>query len=301
MTTPPVLAAIDVGTNAARLEVAEVRPKRKLQAIAESRDAIRPGEGVFRTGKMAPAAQERLLATIREYAKICRGQGARTRAVATSSLRDASNGRQVRANVREATGIDLEIISGSEEARLICLAVLESVKPNDRSLVIDIGGGSTEVIRASGSNPKQLYSLQLGTVRLTERFDCGDRVEPERLRALREHAHSVVTEGLGLNGSKRLDGVYGSSGTIRSLVSFAGSKKAPTIRRDQLSKAVEELAAMSIKKRLDYFEPRRADVIVAGAVILEALTERLGFDEIRAVDRGLRDGVLMDLLRQPDG
>jgi exopolyphosphatase/guanosine-5'-triphosphate,3'-diphosphate pyrophosphatase len=301
MTTPPVLAAIDVGTNAARLKLAEVRSNGKLQSLQERRDAIRPGEGVFRTGKMAPQAQERLLETIQAYAKICREHGARTRAVATSSLRDAANGPQVRTNVREATGIDLEVISGSEEARLICLAVLEDVKNTDRSLVIDIGGGSTEVIRATGTNPKQLYSLQLGTVRLTERFDCGDRVEPERLSRLRDHAQAVVVEGLGLNGGKPLDAVYGSSGTIRSLVSFAGSKKEPTIRRDKLSKAVEELAAMSTKKRLDYFEPRRADVIVAGAVILEALAEHLGFEEVRAVDRGLRDGVLMDLLGRLDG
>jgi exopolyphosphatase/guanosine-5'-triphosphate,3'-diphosphate pyrophosphatase len=295
------LGAIDVGTNAARLKLAEIHSNGKLHTLQERRDPIRPGEGVFRTGSMAPQAQERLLETIQEYARICREHGARTRAVATSSLRDAANGPQVRAHVREATGIDLEIISGSEEARLICLAVLEDAKATERSLVIDIGGGSTEVIRATGTNPKHLYSLLLGTVRLTERFDCGDRVDPERLKALRDHAQAVVVEGLGLNGGKPLDGVYGSSGTIRSLVSFAGSKKEPTIRREKLSKAVEDLAALSAKKRLDYFEPRRADIIVAGAVILEALAEHLGFEEIRAVERGLRDGVLMDLVRELDG
>jgi exopolyphosphatase/guanosine-5'-triphosphate,3'-diphosphate pyrophosphatase len=296
-----ILAAIDVGTNAARLKLAEVRPNGKLQSVQERRDAIRPGEGVFRTGKVAPQAEKRLVDTLREYAEICASARAMVRAVATSSLRDAVNGRQVRQRVKDETGVDLEIISGLEEARLICMAVLEGAGRQERSLVIDIGGGSTEVIRATGATPKQMYSLALGTVRLTERFDCGDRVEPKELEKLREYAQAVVVDGLGGNGAKSLNGVYGSSGTVRSLVAYAGSKKEPTIRLDKLSQAVEELAAMSAKERLEIFEPRRADVVVAGAVILEALAEQLGFEEVRSVDRGLRDGVLLDLLRRLDG
>src|SRR5579862_3767266 len=138
-------AAIDVGTNAVRLKIARRRATGRLETLHQQRDPIRPGEGVFSTGAIGPAAAARLLYTLREYAERCRDFGARTRAVATSALREASNRAELVERARREAGLELEIISGREEARLTCLGVLEGAAPSERALCIDVGGGSTEL------------------------------------------------------------------------------------------------------------------------------------------------------------
>src|SRR5690242_11092653 len=140
-----VLAAIDVGTNAVKLELARPLPDGSLETLHEERDPVRPGEGVFRTGSIPAPVADRLLSALRRYAALCRRHRALVRAVATSALREAKNADEVRRRVRLETGLSLDVVSGKEEARLICLGVLYGKPAGARSLVIDIGGGSTEV------------------------------------------------------------------------------------------------------------------------------------------------------------
>src|SRR5215468_4150746 len=172
MTTPalgPVFAAIDVGTNAVRLEMA--RPKRdgSLEIVHEEGDPIRPGEGVFKSGAIPR-------------------HGAQVRAVATSAVREAQNKDEIIRRARDEAGLDLEVVSGKEEARLICLGVLHGKPRTARSLCIDIGGGSTEVATAVGEEPTELYSVAIGAVRLTEIFQADGDISPKRLRLIREYA-----------------------------------------------------------------------------------------------------------------
>jgi len=292
-----VLAAIDVGSNSVKLELARPLPDGSFETIHEERDPVRPGERVFTTGKIPPEVAERLLSALRRYGALCRRFGARVRAVATSALREARNKEEILRRARVEAGLNLEIVSGREEARLICLGVLHGKPPSARSLCIDIGGGSTEVASAVGEQPTDLWSIALGAVRLTELFGSNARLPLKQLNAMRQYANEAIRERL----PSRLDGVphraLGSSGTIRAIVSYA-AEEGPHASAKNLSRAVEELVAMSPSERRTHFEPGRADIVVAGSVILEALAQHLKLESVTAVDRGLRDGILVELMRR---
>ena len=191
----PVLGAIDVGTNAVRLELARPLRDGSLETLHQERDPVRPGEGVFTTGSIPRPVADRLLSTLRRYAALCRRDATRVRAVATSAIREARNGAEVVRRAREEAGLELEVVSGREEARLVCLGVLHGKPRGARSLVIDIGGGSTEVATALGEEPTALYSVGLGAVRLTETFGIAGKVTPARL-ALRPFSAANPTTAL---------------------------------------------------------------------------------------------------------
>ncbi len=296
--TPPVVGAIDVGTNAARLKLAHLYPDGRLVPFYKRRAPIRPGEGVFTTGEMPPPVVARLVATLRQFMEVCRSHGACVRAVATSSLRNARNAEAVQTRVQAEAGVRLEVISGLEEARLICLGVLHGRRAEERSLVLDVGGGSTEVILAAGDVPIGLWSLPIGTVRLTDLYRSARRMPPKRLARLRAATRSVVQDGLRiLPGEGLPPNAYGSSGSIKALAGYVGPRNSNRIECARLSEAAEELAALKMRRRRQLFPPGRADIIVAGAVILEALAAHLGLQAIDAVATGLRDGLLVSLER----
>jgi exopolyphosphatase / guanosine-5'-triphosphate,3'-diphosphate pyrophosphatase len=297
MSAAPVLAAIDVGTNAVRLEMARPLPEGSLETLHQERDPVRPGEGLFTTGAMPKPVADRLLATLRRYAALCRRHKARVRAVATSAVREARNRAEIVQRVRREAGINLEVISGREEARLICLGVLHGAAGDARALCIDIGGGSTEVASAIGEQPTNLWSVSVGAVRLTELFDSEGAVTPKKLELLRAYAGEAIQEAIPgkIPGYPRT--ALGSSGTVRAVVGFARAEGTGHATVRQLSRAVEALSQLSGDERRRRFDPRRGDIIVAGAVVLEALAKHLNLSAIVAVERGLRHGVLVDLQR----
>lgn len=299
-TLQPVLAAIDVGTNAVRLELARPDPDGALETLHQERDPIRPGEGVFATGSMPRETADRLLSTLRRYSALCRRHKALVRAVATSALREARNRAEIVRRVREEAGLELEVVSGKEEARLICLGVLHRKPPGARSLLVDIGGGSTEVVTASGEKPDNLWSLALGSVRLTEVFQASKAVTPKQLRLIRSFVAEAVRKTLPEKLAKLPRMALGSSGTINAVVSFAAGDSGGSASMRQLTHAVETLASMPPERRRKRFDPRRADIIVSGAIILEGVAKHLGVEAVTAVNRGLRDGLLVDLLYRQD-
>ncbi len=293
-----IIGAIDVGTNAARLEIARVHLDGSLETLHQERDPIRPGEGVFLTGRMAKEVEDRLVSTMRRYAALCRRYRAQVRAVGTSALREAKNGRDVVRRVRAAAGLDLEIVSGREEARLICVGVLHGRAPGSRSVLLDIGGGSTEVATAVGDRPTNLWSVPLGAVRLTQIFGTGARVSDSRLAALRAFAAEAFREATPSLALSRAPAV-GSSGTIEAVVGFASDGRRAT--RKEIARAVDALAAMSVAERRRKFDPRRAEIVVAGAAVLEAAMRHLALEAITAVGTGLRNGILVELSRRDEG
>ena len=290
-----LLAAIDVGTNAVRLEIARPLPDGTLETIHQERDPIRPGEGVFTSGVIAKPVADRLLGTLRRYAALCQRHRARVRAVATSAVREARNRDQIVGRARDEAGLSLEVVSGREEARLICLGVLAGRAAKARSMVIDIGGGSTEIALGLGEKPSALHSVALGAVRLTEIFDASGRVSAEKLAVMRSYAAEAFREQLPGRLS-RLSVAFGSSGTINAIVAAGSDSRRLTRRR--LEKTVDALAGSTLAERRRRFEPKRAEIIVAGAVILEAAMRHLGLEAVVAVDTGLRNGVLRDLMRR---
>jgi exopolyphosphatase/guanosine-5'-triphosphate,3'-diphosphate pyrophosphatase len=297
---PPVhariLGAIDVGTNAVRLELARPLPDGSFDVLHSERDPVRPGEGVFKTGRIPREVEQRLLSTLRRYAALARRHRARVRAVATSAIREAKNGPDVVARVLAATGLELEVISGKEEARLIALGVLRGQPPRARNLVVDIGGGSTEIAVATGDHPTSLFTVAIGSVRLTETFDSMGKVPPRRLELMRTFAAEAFQRSLPRFTHPRR--ALGSSGTIGTIVSFAAEGGGRIATRKRIRRAVEVLAAMGLDERRRRFDARRGEIVVAGAVVLEALMDGLGLESVASVDTGLRQGLLVDMLER---
>lgn len=293
-----ILGAIDVGTNAVRLELARVLPDGSIEGLHTERDPVRPGEGLFKSGVISREVANRLVATLRRYAALCERYGARVRAVATSALRDARNREEIVRRVKKEAGLTLDVVSGREEARLICLGVLQGKQASQKSLCIDIGGGSTEVIFAHGDQPKDLWSVDLGAVRLTELFDVKDSLPKKKLALMRDYAREMLGERIKGPMKGLPSGAIGSSGTIGAIVAFARSEGFGHATLAEITHAVEELSEMDSEKRRKRFDPRRADIVVAGAVVLEAAMQRMGVKTITAVDRGLREGILFDLLKR---
>ncbi|MDX2012139.1 MAG: Ppx/GppA phosphatase family protein [Myxococcaceae bacterium] len=293
-----VLAAIDVGTNAVRLELARALPDGSLETLHTERDPVRPGEGLFTTGVIAKDVAGRLVATLRRYASVCKRHGAQVRAVATSALREAKNRDEIVRRVKRDAGLTLEVVSGREEARLICLGVLTGKPAHQRSVCIDLGGGSTEIISAEGEQPKDLWSVDIGAVRMTELFDVRGTVPKRKLTLMRSFARELMEESIpyGIRGLPT--SALGSSGTIGAIVAYARSEGVGHASLLEISRTVEELADLDLEKRRKRFDPRRADIITAGAVILESVMKHLKVQTITAVDRGLREGVLVDLVRR---
>src|SRR5262249_20074563 len=158
-----------------------------ISILAEDKAAVRLGEQVFRTGRLAPEAIARAGAALGRFAELARRSGAaQIRAVATSAVREASNRALLLRAVRSQAGLELEVISGAEEARLICLGVLQGAPPGERRLLCDIGGGSTEITAAAGEEPEASYSLPLGSVRLTEFFIENDPISRKEARLIDE-------------------------------------------------------------------------------------------------------------------
>jgi exopolyphosphatase/guanosine-5'-triphosphate,3'-diphosphate pyrophosphatase len=290
-----IVAAIDVGTNAARLEIARALPDGSLETLHQERDPIRPGEGVFVSGRMAPDVEARLVATLRRYATLCRRHRARVRAVATSAIREAKNGPDVVRRVRAAAGLELEVVSGREEARLICAGVLRGRPPGAPALVLDIGGGSTEVATARGEAPTELWSVPLGAVRLTQIFGTRGRVSATRLAAMRAYAAEAFCEAIP-SPRRTVRRGLGSSGTIGAVIAFAAEHGRSATRRD-VSRTLDVLADMSLAERGREFDARRAEIVVAGAAILESAMQHLGLTSLVAVETGLRNGLLVELAR----
>ena len=294
-----VIGAIDVGTNAARLKLARVLADGSFEQLHQVRDPVRPGEGVWETGAMGKAVVDRLVAVLREYQAICRRWDVgHLRAVATSALREAKNREDVVARVRRVAGIELEVVSGREEARLICLGVLRGMPSTSRSLLVDIGGGSTEVARALGEEPSELWSMPLGAVRLTEMFDADADVTREKLATIRRYAQRAVAEALPEKMAAVPRHALGSSGTIRAVCAIASGPAAAHATRDGLTRAVEELVALGPQGRRKRFDAQRAQILVAGAGILESVAHHLRVETVTAVDGGLKEGLLVDLVRR---
>lgn len=291
-------AAIDIGTNAVRLKVGRFLDDGSLSILHSEREGIRPGEGVFESGTMSDNAVERLVRTLEIYRNVCDQYGAITRTIATSAMRDASNRGDVIQRAQKEAGVNIEIISGREEARLISLGALWGVKGRKKNLLVDIGGGSTEVALCSGDHPTELWSLSIGAVRLTELFSAHGKVDESHLALMRKYALRGCEDAFPHAPDHLPTRALGTSGSIRALVPFAAPRGGGEASYRQVHEAVRRLCELSFAERMKRFESRRAEVIISAAVILETVMKRLKIERIRAGETGLRDGVLVDLHRR---
>ncbi len=270
------VAAMDCGTNSLRLLVTDVRGDQKRDVVREMR-VVRLGQGVDETGRFHPDALERTLAVTREFGELATVLGAeRVRFCATSAARDASNADELSDGVRSVLGIDLEVLSGEEEARASFLGATRSLA--GPALVVDIGGGSTELVVGADGDVGWSHSFDVGSVRLTERFLRSDPASIDEVTALESYLDDVLTPRLsGLDPVSNLVGVAGTITTVAAhaleLPSYDSSQiHGARISVDDVRTACLSLLRMSVADRraLPFMHPGRADVIGAGAMILDA-------------------------------
>jgi exopolyphosphatase/guanosine-5'-triphosphate,3'-diphosphate pyrophosphatase len=308
-------AVIDVGTNTVRLLVAESSDASTFRSLLTGQEITRLGQGLFPTKELQPESIRRTLVVLRRFRELAETHGATTiLAVGTSALREATNRADFVAAARAEAGVEITVVPGEEEARLALLGVRASLPAAPARLVmIDIGGGSTELLLADGDTVLAAVSTGLGAVTLTERYLTRDPPAPaeldgirqtamERFLRLQSHEYPGFTSG---------HAFVGTAGTVTSLaaVDLALVPYDPTrvtghrLTRDRVAQLLCQLAALPIegRRRVPGLEPGRADVIVAGTVVCLAALDVLGFRALTVSDGGLREGILLDLLRRAAG
>lgn len=301
-------ATIDIGTNSVLLLVADRHPDGNFVPVAERAEITRLGRGVDRTHRLAEQGMEDTLEILAEFAAEARAVGAREIAVsATSAARDAQNGADFFRAAQERAGVEVEVISGDREAQLTFLAVAHDfagAEPDRSLVVIDIGGGSTELVYgAPQPEPGTIFyrrSFDVGSVRLTERFIRSDPVQDTEREKVIQHLH----EKLNLPRPPDRFRVVGVAGTVTTLYALlhqiepydAARVHGGTIALPELQALSRKLCSTPLaeRKRLPGLQPKRADVICAGALILEVALLRLGAGACLVSDRGLRWGLMLE-------
>jgi len=301
--TPQRLASFDLGTNTFLLLIAEVGAD-ELTPVFEKETIVRLGKGVDAAGNLNAEAMTRGLQCLHEYVELARQhQAGKILAVGTSALRDAANREVFLARVAAETNVAVRVISGEEEARMTFFGALSNKKNVPAPLaILDIGGGSTEVVVGTQDRILQARSLDLGSVRLTERWLRHDPVLPEEVAALREQATRMMLAAWAPEELRRTASLIGTAGTLTTLAAMAQQLAAYEAQRidgfvmsaAQLHELIEELARRRVAERqaLPGLSPARADVILAGALLLEVFLQTYDFAHVLVSDRGLRYGVL---------
>ena len=300
-------AVIDIGSNSTKFLVGQRREDGSVNVILEGNEIVRLGEGLHETGKLNVSAMERNAKAVASFARQARDQGAEEiRCVGTMALRSAANSGEFVSLVKEHCGLDVEIISGEEEARLSYLAVLSGLPDIKEDVVVfDTGGGSTEFIYGRGREVVKRFSVNIGSVRLTETFFSDDPVKKESIpRALEQI--SAELRGAGVEGvAGKLVGI---GGTVTTMAAVAKKMirydpdviQGSVLNRQEVAAQIEAYSSRTVAQRcgMHGLQPKRADVILAGACILQVIMERLGTEELTVSDRGLRHGLAWELLNQ---
>lgn len=310
-----VVGFLDIGTNSIRLLVVQFHHNHAYSVLNQQKEVVRLGQNKFRTQALQPAAMHRAVTVCSRFAEMARSSGAeKIIAVATSAVREADNQADFLRKIRRQAQLDVHIISGREEARLIYLGVASATDLGNRqALFIDIGGGSTELAVGSQSAYRYLDSLKLGAIRLSDRFlsEAYDKPVSDRTYLkMKDYVRAISGRVIGRIARFRLDDVFGSSGTILNLGDiairrFCGRRlqRGDRLSLRQLREVVKYLRGLPLAKRrrVPGLNPDRADVIIGGASILETLLEELDAKTICVSDRSLRDGLVLDFLARRDG
>lgn len=306
--SPRRSAFVDVGTNTILCVIAEIRDTGRFRVLEDLAEITRLGQGVDETRRISPEAEQRSLAVLRRYRNRCDNLGVgEIVAVGTSALRDAENSAEVRERFRRELGFDIRVISGEEEAAYSFLAVQRGLCLSEPEiLVIDIGGGSTEFIRGNSSGICHAASLDLGSVRMTERFLFSDPVHrPEVARmnaAIDEELDGLPGHGIEADGALALVGIAGTFTTLvamdKKLARYSHADvHGTTLTLEAVRRQLEILERKSVaeRRRLVGLEPERADVIFAGACLLERIMIRFRVGRVIVSDQGVRYGLLHDV------
>ncbi len=310
------LAAIDIGTNSIRLVVVRVEEGFALTTLTQQKETVRLGEGEFARNRMTADAIGRGALVCARFCDVARGFGAEEIiCLATSAVREAENQHEFIEKVRNEAGLEVRVISGVEEARLIYLGVSSGIDLGVRNaLFIDIGGGSTELVLANGTDYFMLDSLKLGSIRLSSRFLAGitGRITDQIYDQLVHYVRGVASHVTRRIRERGFEVVYGSGGTITNMASVTAHRLGGTtmpnrnyeMSLEDLQETVSILrnASLEERRKVAGLDPDRADIIIGGAAVIMTLLADAGAKSIVVSDRGLRDGIIVDrLLREEEG
>lgn len=303
----PRYAAIDIGSNSIRMEAAEAAPGQATRILASDREVTRLGESVFHGGSVSEEAMRAATAVLERMAALYRKlEVTAVRAVATSAIRDTHNQREFVERASQAAGTRVEIISGREEARLIHLGV-ESVWPQNgrRTLIVDIGGGSAEIIASEDGQMRELFSKPLGAVRLKEIFLKDDPPSARQIREMHEYIQQKLTGALRRLGNAVWDRAIATSATAAAAASAVS--RVPRSKRDEIDRLrisgsqVKRLYArlsevnLAERRKVTGIGPRRAEIIVPGLAVLLEFIRQFRLPAVYYSRAGVRDGIIADL------
>ncbi len=299
----PTIAAIDVGSNAIRLSIANVNTDGGHQIVYYVREPVRLGQDVFTKGAISAHTVDRLLETFINFkSRLEEHAVTNVRAVGTSALREATNRDLVLRAVNKATGIEISIIGGEEEARLIHLAAKETVNLKNRvALLVDIGGGSVEVMLADDTTVLCAESYAMGSVRLLKILD--EKAGEERFNQLVTEYVDATQRRLEQEiGNQKIDVCVGTGGSIESIgelrKELLDKNSSQKVTAEELKSLVKKLRSTTFEERIRdlRLRPDRADVIVPAAIVLQKIVQQAGVDEVVIPGVGLKDGVLLQLI-----
>ena len=311
-----ILAAIDIGTNSFHLVIAKIDSKKRFTVLTRAKEVVRLGSSSNDMKYISPDSIERGVETLKRFKLICDSFKAEIIAVATSATREALNKQVFLQKVFAETGIEINIVSGYEEARLIYLGVLQSLDIyNKKILLIDIGGGSTEFLIGERGEVKSANSLKLGAVRLTNKFSLNEKVNKSDLKNSRIFVKGALNQIVRTLEGNDYELVVGSSGTINNIGSIISAENQPAadfeinlngfiIKKKPFHTAVEKIYdAETLTERLSIpgLDPKRADIITAGAVILEQIFSDLKIEKMTLSSFALREGIIMNYIQQRSG
>lgn len=297
------IAAIDIGTNSIRCIIAEVFPGGKFKILDDEKATVRLGEKLTGTGIISNDAANRAIDAIRRFRKLLAGLNvAAVEAVATSAVRAATNGHALVATLSEELGHEIRIISGEEEAALTAASALANFDmAGKRYAMLDIGGGSVEIVMATGNHVEETYSLELGAVVMTESYLKGDPVADNEIEKLRRHIRATLKRAFSTKLS--VESLIGSGGTLTALGSMAMQARKDNyvsihgyeVLRSEVVHLLAMLFRKDIKSRriVPGLNPDRADIIVAGVVVIDEVMRFLNANRIMINERGIREGLLI--------
>ncbi len=305
-----IIAFLDIGTNSIRMLLVKIKKNLSYNILNAEKEIVRLGENEFVDQYLLPEAMDRAVLVCKQFVDMASAYEAdQVIAIATSATREAKNQKEFIDRIKQETGLDVHTISGREEARLIYLGTVSGLHlENKQALMIDIGGGSTEISVGDQNNYQYLDSLKLGAIRLHSLFFLPEEngpVPPARYALIQRYVRNASVRTMQRVSQYRVDTVIGTSGTIESLAEIAANmygaeNNANGLRLSfsGLEKVVEHLCSLSVeeRKKISGLNPSRADIIISGAAILHTLMKDLNIKEIQISDRGLRDGLMEDYI-----
>jgi exopolyphosphatase/guanosine-5'-triphosphate,3'-diphosphate pyrophosphatase len=304
------VAIIDLGTNSVRFDIHALGPGGQREIVHREKLMVRLGERAFQTGRLDATAMARTLEAMTYFKNVCRELSVdHVIAFATSAIRDSSNGRAFVAKVKARTGIEIDVINGDQEARLIASGILNhETPPKGKFALVDIGGGSTEISICEGRKVLVSASFKLGTARLQEVYLKQSPPTRQAIAEMRSEIWAVLSAKIAAEKWPRARMLIGSSGTVKAYVRLlrrhrgrhqGKSDKLGVMSRKKLGQWVKRLSKLSVEEMLKIpgLEAKRADMILSGGILLEVCMDILGVKRVRSTDFSLRDGMMDALSR----